>query len=69
MDRSLLDDDPLTPTVTTGSGDHLRPVILLLCTDGEALGADLRRRFGADYEIAVATARRPSTPPTSRSRW
>jgi hypothetical protein len=54
IDRSLLDDDPLTPTVTTGPGDHSRPVIRLRSADAYALAADLRRRCGADYETVVA---------------
>jgi thioredoxin reductase (NADPH) len=50
----LPDDDPLATTVTTAGGDHVRPVLLVLCADGEAVAGHLRRRFGADYDVIAA---------------
>jgi hypothetical protein len=50
----LPDDDPLATTVTTAGGDHVRPVLLVLCADGDAVAGHLRRRFGAHYDVIAA---------------
>src|SRR5690349_10056611 len=56
IDPSLLDDDPLPTPAHRHVIDHRkpggpmsRPVFLVLSPDGEALAADLRRRYDADY--------------------